>query len=393
MAYTFLNTPAVNTPTEVQALLAVLIANQADTNSRLNSVNVSGIVNGSFENDGDGDGVPDGWTYAADHAGSGVISTDSNHGGYSYKMTAGAGDGGASLTTTNFIPIKPSTAYSIRFDIKASAANVTNTVTVFWYKGDQSASATASSEVWSEAAANPTSWATRSGSVTSPADAYYCKVRVHGGVYPSNAGDTYFDDVAFVVEEWVGNQNIYTSNDTWVCPSNVTAVELVGVAGGGGGGGGQNSIVGAAGKGGGGGAFKKSIVAVTPGLTYTITIGAAGAAGEIGAAGGDGSATTFAQGATTLFTTAYGAGGGTYDGSAGAGGSGSITSTVLGVSGDSGSGGAGGKANCAPIPSAGGAVGSGSAGSAGTGYGAGGGGGDKQKKGGAGTAGILAVAY
>jgi hypothetical protein len=400
MSFTFLNTPAVNDPTEVQKVLKVLIANQADLNSRLQSQTVSGIVNGSFENDGDSDGVPDGWTYAADHVGSGVISTDSNHGGKSYKTTAGAGDGGASLTSTEYIPITPSTVYNLRFDVKSSAVDVSNAVTLFWYKADQSASATASTAVWAEAAANPTSWATRSGSATSPADAYYCKIKMHGGVYPSNAGDTYFDDVAFVTENFHGIQNIYTADDTWVCPSNVMAVLLDGVAGGGGGGGGQDSILGTPGYGGGGGAFKRQIVAVTPGLTYTITVGAAGAAGAADAAGTDGTATTFAQGATGLLECLPGAGGGTAGGAVGAGGVASITSAILGVSGDAGSrpsgntGGAGGGANCEPIPSAGGAGGVwGSNGSAGTGYGAGGGGGAKQKTGGAGTAGILSLVY
>lgn len=105
----------------------------------------------------------------------------------------------------------------------------------------------------------------------------------------------------------------FTSSGTWTAPTGVTAVEVFAVGGGGGGGGiiapGDNSTAIAAGGGGGGGCIKK-IIPVTPGTSYTITIGAGGAAGTATSttslsAAGNGGSTTFGS-----LVTAYGGTGG-----------------------------------------------------------------------------------
>lgn len=76
----------------------------------------------------------------------------------------------------------------------------------------------------------------------------------------------------------------------WECPDNVTEV-TVRCWGGGGGGGATDDYSGSAAGGGGGGAFSSKVVSVTPGTTYTITVGSGGAAGVEGningQAGGD----------------------------------------------------------------------------------------------------------
>jgi MSHA biogenesis protein MshQ len=80
----------------------------------------------------------------------------------------------------------------------------------------------------------------------------------------------------------------FTATGEWVCPTGVTEVEWLIVAGGGGGGGSVVSTWVASG--GGAGGFRTGTgLAVTAGTTYTITVGAGGGgATGINVAGGSG---------------------------------------------------------------------------------------------------------
>lgn len=96
----------------------------------------------------------------------------------------------------------------------------------------------------------------------------------------------------------------FTSTGTFTAPSNCYAVELFMVGGGGGGGGVTSGAQ--MGGGGGGAGVLKTLVTVTPGTSYTVTVGAGGTAGNTsGSAGGNGNDTTFGS-----LATAYGGGGG-----------------------------------------------------------------------------------
>lgn len=178
-------------------------------------------------------------------------------------------------------------------------------------------------------------------------------------------------------------QALYTSpgTHTWVCPLNVYSVDVVCV--GGGGSGGNNSAGG--GGGGGGGLGYKNSISVTPGTSYTVVVGAGGAArvsapqaGEVGGdsyfistitvKGGGGSGGGSANGVSATggdyFPLGGNGGNGGVDNNAGGGGG--------GAGGYSGSGGNGG-------------TGYGGSGLAGTGgAGGGGGGADYTFRGGAG---------
>jgi hypothetical protein len=117
----------------------------------------------------------------------------------------------------------------------------------------------------------------------------------------------------------------FTSTGSFVTPSNVTTVEVFLVAGGGAGGG-ANGAAGdsyASGGGGGGGVIQKTLT-VTPGTTYTVTIGAGGVGGL--GAGPNGGDTTFGA----LLTATGGGGGGTGK---------AANSSMLGLAGGSGGGG------------------------------------------------------
>jgi hypothetical protein len=82
-------------------------------------------------------------------------------------------------------------------------------------------------------------------------------------------------------------QAIYTASTTWTAPTGVTSIEALVVAGGGGGAGGYTTggtggPGNGAGGGGGGTVASSSSLSVTPGTTYTLTVGAAGNGGSGG---------------------------------------------------------------------------------------------------------------
>lgn len=131
--------------------------------------------------------------------------------------------------------------------------------------------------------------------------------------------------------------NVFTSGGTWTAPPGVYTVEVLAVGGGGAGGsnGSANNIAG--GGGGGGGVVYSNTVNVTPGTTYSITVGAGGVASRT-AGPSNGGNSTFGS-----IITAYGGGGGSGwngtayygpgggNGSVGSGGGGAYGSTTGGV--------------------------------------------------------------
>jgi len=87
-------------------------------------------------------------------------------------------------------------------------------------------------------------------------------------------------------------KKVFASTDTWTAPSDVDTVTVT-LVGGGGGGGAGNSSNGSGGGGGGAGVVCQTI-AVTPGASYTVTIGAGGAGSDSSGTGGSaGSDSTF----------------------------------------------------------------------------------------------------
>lgn len=103
----------------------------------------------------------------------------------------------------------------------------------------------------------------------------------------------------------------FTSSGTWTVPSGVYSAEFLVVGAGGGGGGTTNSVAtrGSAGGGGGGGSVKLVTLPVSPGSSYTITIGAKGTGGTAGVAGVNGGFTEVLLSGTTLIRSYGGLGG------------------------------------------------------------------------------------
>ena len=72
---------------------------------------------------------------------------------------------------------------------------------------------------------------------------------------------------------------IFATSGTWTAPAGITGVSVE-CWGAGGGGGGSDATAGSAGGGGGGGEYARDSVAVTPGSTYSYTVGAPGTGGN-----------------------------------------------------------------------------------------------------------------
>ena len=101
----------------------------------------------------------------------------------------------------------------------------------------------------------------------------------------------------------------FTSTGTFTVPTNCSAVEVFMVGGGAGGGGVYYTAGQGSGGGGGGGAVLKRNLTVTPGTSYTVTIGAGGAGATVsGTAGADGGDSSFGS----LLTVPGGGGGGNH---------------------------------------------------------------------------------
>jgi hypothetical protein len=149
----------------------------------------------------------------------------------------------------------------------------------------------------------------------------------------------------------------FTSSSTWTCPAGVTSIQVEAYgAGGGGGFGGLSNRYGGGG-GGGGGYSKNTSITVTPGTTYTITVGSGGIGGTANttaaANGSNGGNSTVTFGSTTI--TAIGGNGGNGYINTPTGGAGGIGSTFNGGTGGTGlTSGSGGGGGCAGTTSNGG---------------------------------------
>jgi len=157
------------------------------------------VINASFEEDTDADGIPDNWTRTLYTAGTFTYdSTNQYNGTDSVKFTS-SGTGGGYITSTSNFAVSPSTVYTVGFAIKGTV-DVRNVVEVLWYKYDGSASATASSTIYDNNTDNATidgsAWTYNSYTVTSPSDAVFAKIRLTGCHSSDNtSGSTWFDDV------------------------------------------------------------------------------------------------------------------------------------------------------------------------------------------------------
>jgi hypothetical protein len=151
--------------------------------------------------------------------------------------------------------------------------------------------------------------------------------------------------VAPVPSQWSGattvpspfaNSAAFTSSGSWTAPAGVTRIRLTLIAGGGSGG--SSNYSGGAGAGGAGAALRTEWARVTPGYTYTVTVGAGGAAPPGNSDGNSGTPSLFTDDQMEYIT--YGGIGGKADGIGGDGGF--VGNIVMGTGASGGAGGAAG---------------------------------------------------
>lgn len=135
------------------------------------------VTNGSAEIDSDSDGIPDNWTSTPYTSGTNErVSSDQVHGAWCFKSLDG-GNGGGVWLHDNYIPVSENEEMGWDFELICSHVNVRNLVELLWYDKDknQLTGGSASTTLYDEAAANPTSWTRKYGTVTPPATAVYCR--------------------------------------------------------------------------------------------------------------------------------------------------------------------------------------------------------------------------
>ena len=159
------------------------------------------ITNGSMENDTNSDGTPDDFDLL-EYTGStnGRVTDDQVHGAASMKFVS-TGNGGGRLTSTNFFEVNTDRDIHVSFMLKSSVVDVRNIAQILWFQADQTASATTSTTIYDEAAANPTSWTIKRGYAAVPADAAFAKFRFFGcDSSDATSGTTWLDDVVIRVQ-------------------------------------------------------------------------------------------------------------------------------------------------------------------------------------------------
>lgn len=342
MPYTAITKPTQGDATK-KSLADALIDNDSYFNGEIQKIKNADVPNGSFELDSDADNYPDGWTWAASGSGgSGTIDTaDETDGAKSFKIVhpGGAGNGGGSITTTDFMTCSPQVPVFAEWEQKSSVAGVRNMVQIQWFDDAQ---ASISTSTIYDSTNNPTAWKLQHGGALPPATARYFKLKLIGGDTSNSTGGTIrFDNVRIMKLNFLrGAQWTAAGTYTFFAPVGVPVARITCVGGGGGGGAAPNP--GYAGGGGGGGGTMVAYVTLTAGSSYTVVVGAAGTAG-VGASGGAGGNSTFGS---TVVVGNGGNGGaaGTVSaaGAGGTGGSGSTTGTQItltaGTNGNAGDG-------------------------------------------------------
>lgn len=348
--WTNITKPSVGDPTKKQAFADAVIDNLTFLRSNL-VASRDVIPNSSFELDSNSDGVADSWTETTSTGGDISLDTSAGnfvHGGKALKFVhpGGAGNGGGSVKSTNFLDWSEKRPLLLAWAHKCSVAAMRDKVEIEWYDSTQTIISTA---VAYDSQANPTSWQEQRGGASPPANTRYAKIKVTGGDSSvSTGGSSWWDDFRVIAAARFDHKAEFTVGGTytWVCPADVYTVAVTVRGAGGGAGGGDGG--GTAGGGGGAGGYAKKIgYSVAPGTAYSLTVGAAGTGGALNNSGTAGGNSDF-----NAAITANGGSGGVHGGSTGNGGAGGTASggdvNTTGGAGGNRSGGTGGTGGVHP---------------------------------------------
>mgnify|MGYP001324397844 CR=1 FL=1 len=152
------------------------------------------VMNSSFENDVDADGIPDGWTRTLYTGGSGaIVSADSADAKYSYKFThpGGGGNGGGYLTS-DYVTWSPFRMLAVVANMRCTVTGTKVIVRVKFYDKDKAF--ISNIDVYTSTA-NPLLWTLiYAKNIDTPVTARFARLELHGGVNDTDAaGDVYFD--------------------------------------------------------------------------------------------------------------------------------------------------------------------------------------------------------
>lgn len=225
MPYTILSKPAAGDATR-KSLADALIDNDAYLYSLLSALQSQFVPNGSFELDGDSDGIPDQWARTLYTGGTQSLDTAARHGLKSCKFTSpgGSGNGGGYLETSDFFDVSPELSYELTFHMRSDVAGVHNVVEVRWY--DSAQSYLSSSTLWDSATANPTTWLCMDAQAIPPSGARFGKIRLIGCKNDdTTAGSTWFDGVILRDKRWFTTCEMRVPGVyKWVCPTGVKVI-------------------------------------------------------------------------------------------------------------------------------------------------------------------------
>lgn len=267
-----------------------VIDNLNDLNDRVGASGNQGLLNGSFEEGTVGaSNTPSSWSWTASGSGGTYALTSTSgeqaHGQNGFKIThpGGASNGGGYIQTDEFIPVGQGDFVYLGWKLKVSAANgAQNKVTLLWYKPDQTASTTTSTDIYNSTD-GPTSWTQCFSGAKIPSDATFYKVRLLGGdtaTDPGSSTDIFFDDVRVV--DGPGDVYGYSVEFTDQAKSAALVVgsaQFVWVEAWGGGG----SSDGSSGcRGAGGGEYVGGLFLASASTSYAVSVGAGGTAGSNG---------------------------------------------------------------------------------------------------------------
>jgi len=203
MPYTAITKPAQGSGT-LKSLIDAVIDNLAYLYNLIGGSGAGSsdyILNGSFENDSDSDGVPDNWAVTLFSGGSsGIYAADQAHGGVCYRFVS-TGSGGGYMDTEDCITCAEGVPVAIRFALKSTVPDVHNVVQLLWYDDDKTACGTSYTSIYDDASNNPTSWNIFTRAAVPPSTARYYKVRLIGCHSDYNtAGETLYDAVEAIQE-------------------------------------------------------------------------------------------------------------------------------------------------------------------------------------------------
>jgi hypothetical protein len=215
--------------------------------------------------------------------GLGLWGGDTTSSSSTVRSTAQAHDGTASIAATyngtannamaGIVSSAPAVVVGTEYTFSAwvrPPRTATMNLLIEWYNGSNTYISDTGFIGSTSCPAN--TWTQLSGTGTAPASAATARIYLMSGTSLSNGDVVYWDEIFFGVP--MTSPMTFIASGTWTAPEDVNYVQVECWAGGGAGGAGTGNP--AEGGGGAGGSYARAVAyPVTPGITYTVTVGAA----------------------------------------------------------------------------------------------------------------------